>query len=315
MTASTTRLETTDLETTGLVTRRAHGSLTGETTPRPGGGVDATTRVRSTPVVLVGASALRRRRLPRSLRRCIGPFSILVGWAVLSCTGIVGRELLPTPQDVMAAGWELAVDGKLSDHLLASLTRASAGLALGLAVGVAVALAAGLGRRSEDVVDSIMQIVKAIPNFSLVPLLIIWFGIDESPKIALVFLSTVVPIYIHTYGGIRNVGAELFDLGSTLELRRRTVIRHLVLPGALPGFLTGLRVALTNAWLALIFAETINARTGLGRLMSDARSYFRLDIMVFVICLYAALGLVSHSFVRLLERTLLVWRPTRSDRA
>lgn len=280
-------------------------------TTEPESGTDRTVPSRTMP--LVGAADRRRRRFPRPLRRLAGPALLLTLWGILSWSGAVSRESFPWPQEVVTAGWELVRAGELWLHLLASLRRAVTGTALGLVVGVVIAVAAGLGRRSEDLLDSIMQIVKAIPNFSLVPLLIIWFGIDETPKIALVFLSTVVPIYLHTYSGIRGVDARLFDLSVTLDLRRRTVIRQLVLPGAVPGFLVGLRVAVTNAWLALIFAETINANSGLGRLMSDARSFYRVDIMVFVICLYAMLGLVGYSFVRFLERRMLVWRPTRIE--
>jgi sulfonate transport system permease protein len=153
-----------------------------------------------------------------------------------------------------------------------------------------------------------MQIMKAIPNFALVPLLIIWMGIGEAPKITLVALSTAMPIYVNTYGAIRGVDNRLIEVGRTLGLGRFGIVRHLVIPGSLPGFLIGLRISLTNAWLALIFAETINAKSGLGQLMSDARSWFRLDIMVLVIVVYAILGLLSYSVVRFLEKHLLQWR-------
>jgi sulfonate transport system permease protein len=250
----------------------------------------------------------RRREVPTEIRRLYGPLALLAIWALLSGTGVLGPRVFPTPWAVVAAGVELGLDGTLWRHLWASLERVLVGLAIGLTIGVVLATLAGTLRRFEDSIDSIMQILKAIPNFTLVPLLIIWMGIDDPPKITLIVLSVSMPIYINTYSAIRNVDARLIESARTLGLNSWERTRHIVLPGALPGFLVGLRIALTNAWLALVFAETINAREGLGALMSDARAWWQLDVMVLVITIYAILGLVSYAFVRYLERTLLAWR-------
>jgi len=139
-------------------------------------------------------------------------------------------------------------------------------------------------------------------------LLIIWLGIDEAPKITLIVLSTSIPIYMNTYGAIRGVDQRLIDTARSIGLRRHELIRHVILPGAVPGFLVGLRISFANAWLALIFAEQINARNGLGQLMSDARNLFRVDLMVLIVVIYAVLGLGSYAIVRALERHLLTWR-------
>lgn len=255
-----------------------------------------------------GSQHRRRRQLPRPLRRLSGPVSLVAVWWSLSSIGVLSPRTLPPPGDVVLAAIELTRTGELQTALWASLQRVLVGLAIGLAAGLFIAVAAGLTRRGEDIIDSSMQILKAIPNFALVPLLIIWMGIGESPKITLVALSTAMPVYINTYGAIRGVDNRLIEAGRTLGLGRFGIVRHLVLPGSVPGFLIGLRISLTNAWLALIFAETINAKSGLGQLMSDARSWFRLDIMVLVIVVYAVLGLLSYSLVRFLEKHLLQWR-------
>lgn len=260
-----------------------------------------------------GTGTTTRRRLPRDLRGVLGPLLLLAAWAVLTLTGLIGSDVLPSPLEVVRAGWELAIAGSLHPHLAASLARAMGGLSIGITIGLSLALVAGLVRPIEDGLDSTMQVFKAIPNFALLPLLIIWFGIGEAPKITLVVLSTAMPIYINSYGAIRGVDGRLLDLARVLRLSRASTIVSIVLPSALPGFLTGLRMAMTNAWLALIFAETINAPQGLGKLMSDARSWFRLDVMVLVICLYAILGLLGYAVVRLLERKLLSWRDTRAQ--
>lgn len=257
---------------------------------------------------VLSADKRRRREVPSEVRRLYGPLALLVIWATLSGFGILGPRVFPTPWAVISAGVELGLDGTLWRHLWASLERVIAGLLIGLIVGVVLATLAGTLRRFEDSIDSIMQILKAIPNFTLVPLLIIWMGIDDPPKITLIVLSVSMPIYINTYSAIRNVDAKLIESARTLGLNGWDRTRHIVLPGSLPGFLVGLRISLTNAWLALVFAETINAREGLGALMSDARAWWQLDVMVLVITIYAILGLASYAFVRYLERSLLSWR-------
>jgi len=177
-------------------------------------------------------------------------------------------------------------------------------------LGLSAAVVAGLTRWGESLVDANMEILRAVPNFALLPVLIAWFGIGEEPKVMLITLSVLVAIYINTYSAIRNVDASLVEAARTFGVGRRELITSVILPGALPGFLVGLRLAMTGAWLALIFAETINAPTGLGRMMSDAREYFRIDIIFVLLGVYALLGLMSLSVVRFLEARLLVWRRT-----
>lgn len=255
----------------------------------------------------------RRKRLPRELRGVLGPLLLLALWGALSWTGLVDGHVFPAPQQVVSAAIDQAKLGTLGPNILASMVRAYGGLAIGVAIGVVVATIAGLTRWAEDSIDSIMQVLKAIPNFALLPLLIIWLGIGETPKITLVVLATAMPIYVNMYSAIRGVDARLVDLSRTLGLSRTALITDIVLPGSLPGLLTGLRIAVTNAWLTLIYVEAINAPQGLGKLMSDARSWYRLDIMVLVICLYAILGLLSYAVVQLMERVLLGWRSTMAN--
>lgn len=259
----------------------------------------------------LGSSQRKRRQsiqIPREVRRLYGPVGLLVIWSILSLTHVLGPRVFPPPWDVVTAGIELTANGTLQEHLWASLQRVIAGFFPGLVIGVTLAVLAGTLARFEDSIDSVMQVLKSIPEFTLVPLLIIWMGINDAPKITLIILSVSMPIYLNTYGAIRNVDARLIESARTLGLNHWRRVWHIVLPGSLPGFLVGLRISLTNAWLALVFAETINAQKGLGTLMSDARSWWQLDIMVLVIAIYAVLGLLSHAFVRFLERHLLAWR-------
>jgi sulfonate transport system permease protein len=243
-------------------------------------------------------------------KRLSGPAILLALWWLLTETGMVSERTLPSPVAVARAGWQLTVSGELPTDMWVSLQRVIVGLTIGLAVALVIASLAGTSTRGEILLDPTMQVLKAVPNYAVVPLLILWFGIDETPKVILIALSTALPIYINTFGAIRNVDTRLVDAGRTLGLGRWGMLLNVILPGALPGFLVGLRLALTSAWLALVFAETINANSGLGSLMADAREWYRLDIMVLVLVVYATLGLLSYALVRWLERVLLAWRST-----
>jgi sulfonate transport system permease protein len=249
-----------------------------------------------------------RRQLPRPVRRLIGPVVVIALWQVLCSTGVLGPRTMAPPSDVLSAGWELLQTGELQEHLRISLRRAVTGLAIGVSVGVTLAVLAGLFRRGEDLVDPTLQIMRAIPVLGLLPLVIIWFGIGESAKVSLVAIGTAFPVYVNTYAGIRGVDSKLVETATTFKVSRWGLIRHVVLPGAVPNFLVGLRFSLTGAWLIMIVAEQINAKSGIGYLMNEARTWFRTDIIVLGLVIYGVLGLLTDGLVRLLERSMLKWR-------
>jgi len=255
-----------------------------------------------------GRRGRRSLTIPRSVRRLVGPLLLVAVWQALTAGGVVSARTLAPPADVYRAGLELWQAGELQAHLLASLRRAAAGLGIGVSVGVLLATITGLLRLADDLVDPAVQVLRAVPVLGLLPLVIIWFGIGEAPKIALVAIGTAFPVYVNTHAAIRGVDAKLVEAATTFGLRRGSLIRHVVLPGAVPGFLVGLRFALTGAWLIMIVAEQINAKTGIGFLMNEARVWFRTDIIVLGLVVYGVLGLVTDGIVRLLERTLLSWR-------
>ena len=252
--------------------------------------------------------ARRSTGVPRWLRRLSGPVLILIAWWLATATGLISTHSLPTPGSVFDAGVELTKSGELPEAIWASFKRVFWGTLIGVSAGAAIAVAAGLTRRGDDLVDPSMQIVKSIPKFALVPLLIIWLGIDEAPKIALIALATATPVYVNTYSAIRGVDQRLVDAARSFGLGSTGLARNVVLPGSLPGFFSGLRISIANAGLALIFAEQINAQSGLGKLMNEARNLYRIDWVVLVVVIYAILGLLSLGFVRLLERRFLQWR-------
>jgi sulfonate transport system permease protein len=261
-------------------------------------------------LVRVEPGSTARRRVPRLLRRAVGPVLLVAVWQTLSTTGLLPETVLAGPATVLSSTAALLASGELQAAMLTSLRRAMTGLLIGGSAGVALAILSGLFRLGEDLIDATMQMLRTVPNVALIPLLIIWFGIGEAPKIALIALATAFPLYINVYAGIRSVDVALVEAGKTLGLSRISLVRHVVLPGALPNALVGLRYSLAIAWLALVFGEQINATAGIGYLMSNAREFFQTQVIVVCLAVYALLGLAVDLVIRLLERTLLSWRPS-----
>jgi sulfonate transport system permease protein len=251
----------------------------------------------------------RSIRLPgKGWKRWISPVVVLVVWQVASSTGLLSARSLAAPATIAATAVDLVRDGVLPTAIAVSLRRVVIGFLAGGVAGIALALVAGLGRPGENAVDPIMQMLRALPFFGLIPLFILWFGIGETPKVTLVALAVAFPLYLNTFAGIRGVDGKLSEVAQTLKLGRAALIRHIVLPGALPQTLVGLRQSLGVAWLALIVAEQVNADAGLGYMINDARDFLRTDVIVVGLLVYSALGLITDAVVRLLERRALSWR-------
>ncbi|MFD3615419.1 ABC transporter permease [Streptomyces sp. NPDC058676] len=250
----------------------------------------------------------RRLTVPRSVRRSAGPVGLVLLWFLTSATGLLPESVLASPVDVVRQALELTRTGELPDAIAASGRRAAVGFLIGASIALSLSLLAGLFRLGEDVIDSSMGMFRAIPWVGLIPLFIVWFGIEETPKIALVALGVTYPLYFNIYGGIRSTDAQLVEAARMMGLGRLGLIKYVILPSALPGALVGLRYALSTAWLALVFAEQINADAGLGYLMSNAQQYFRTDVIVLCLVVYALLGLACDFAVRILSRRLLTWR-------
>ncbi len=244
----------------------------------------------------------------RPLRRLISPLLLLATWQAACSLGILSPRILASPARILATGTTLVLNGELPVNLAVSLARVVAGLAIAIVLGTGLALLSGLSRRGEDAVDPPLQMIRTLPHLALVPLFILWFGIGETPKVALVVLGALFPIYLNLHSGIRGVDPKLLELARTLRLGRWQTIRHVVLPGALAPALVGLRTASGMAWLSLVVGEQINASSGIGYMMMDARDFMRTDIILVGLLVYAALGLLTDSAIRALERSTLRWR-------
>ena len=243
------------------------------------------------------------------MRRLAPVLVILLAWQAAASSGMVGPRTLASPVAVAASAWQLTVTGVLPLDMLVSTARVAAGLAIAIVSGVGLALLAGLSRTGETSVDAPLQMLRTLPHLALVPLLILWFGIGETPKIALVALGGLFPIYLNLLAGIRGVDPRLIEMARTLGLSRAATIRHVILPGALPSALVGLRYAVGIGWLSLVVGEQINARRGIGFLIMDARDFLRTDVIMVGLATYAVLGLLADLGVRAIERRALAWRP------
>jgi sulfonate transport system permease protein len=237
------------------------------------------------------------------------PAAIIVSWQAASLAGFISGRVLPAPSDVVAAGWKLLLSGELLKNIWISFWRAIAGFLIGGGIAFVLGLANGLSKRSERIFDSTLQMVRNIPHLALIPLVILWFGIDETAKLFLVALGVFFPIYINTQHGIRTVDPQLIEMAGTYGISGTRLFWRVLLPGALPSIFVGLRYALGIMWLTLIVAETIAASSGIGYMAMQAREFLLVDVVVLSILIYALLGKLADSTARLFERLSLSWHP------
>jgi sulfonate transport system permease protein len=275
-----------------------------------------TEQVQPLPVPAPSLGAVRAFGLnvARRLIPWLVPVGLIVAWQIASSLGMLSTRVLPAPVDVVKAAWTLTVSGELWTHVKVSAGRALLGLAIGGGVGLALGLLTGSVRFFETLLDSTIQMVRNIPALALIPLVILWFGIDESAKLFLIAVSVFFPIYLNTFHGIRNVDPQLIEMGRTYGLSRWQLYREVILPGALSSILVGLRFSLGLMWVILIVAETISAQAGIGYLTMNAREFLQTDIVLVGILLYALLGKLADVFARALEQWWLRWHPGYQSR-
>jgi sulfonate transport system permease protein len=258
-------------------------------------------------------SGRRRRLRVTGWRRIVSPIALLVVWQLTHVLNLVSATKLPPPTEVVHEAYTLittnsAAFGTLQHALVVSLGRMAIGFAVGGGVALILAVVAGLSQWGEAAVDPIMQMVRTLPLFGLVPVFIVWFGIGQLPKILLIALGAAIPLYLNTFSGIRSVDGRLGELGRSLGLNRREMLRHIVLPGALPQTLVGLRQSLGVAWLALVVAEQVNVNAGLGFIINQATQFNENDVIFVALLVYTILGLLTDWLVRRMERRALQWR-------
>ena len=268
--------------------------------------------------VFVAASARRssalatwRKRLSWPLGIYTMPVAILIVWQILAETHLLSATAAPAPTVIARTGWQLWQQGTLPADLVISLVhRALVGFALGLAFGVVTGVLGGLLRSGEYLFNGVVQIFNTIPILAILPVMIVWFGIGEKPKILIIAFGAFVPMYLNLFAAIRSVDQRLVEMARTTGAGTWRLVTRVFFPGALPGFLVGLRFALAYSILGLVAAETLNANSGIGFLITNGQTYMQPDQVWVGLVIYAILGLLADQFVRLLQRTLLRWRPS-----
>jgi sulfonate transport system permease protein len=238
----------------------------------------------------------------------------LIGIAELAAqAGWIEARLLPPPSEILQTLIALLDQGLLG-HLQASGLRVFVGYAIGASLAVVIGIGVALNRRIETLLDPTFQALRAIPSLAWVPLLLLWFGIDETPKIVLIAIGAFFPVYVCLVSGIQNVDRKLIELGEMLGLSQFALAYRIVLPAALPSLFTGLRNGLSLAWMFLVAAELIAATRGVGYLLTDGRETSRADIVLAAIVLLAVLGKLTDGFLKRLEKRKLYWCDSLASR-
>ncbi|WP_265942846.1 aliphatic sulfonate ABC transporter permease SsuC [Dechloromonas sp. A34] len=240
------------------------------------------------------------------------PVAILVAWEIAARLGWLSSRILPEPFAVLKAGLALSASGELWQHVRVSSWRALTGFAIGGGLGLLLGLLTGSFRQVEIALDTTLQMIRNIPPLALIPLVILWFGIDETAKLFLISLGVFFSVYINTFHGIRAVDPALIEMGKSYGLKGWSLYREVILPGALSSILVGVRYALGFMWVILIVAETISAQSGIGYMTMNAREFLQTDVVLLGILLYALLGKLADAAARLLERHWLRWNTSFS---
>jgi sulfonate transport system permease protein len=254
-------------------------------------------------------SASAARHTLARLAPWLVPLAILIAWELAAKSGTLSARILPEPLAVVRAAWTLIQSGEMWTDVKVSTWRAVSGFAVGGGIGLALGLATGLFKPAETALDTTIQMIRNIPALAMIPLVILWFGIDEKAKLFLVALGVFFPVYVNTFHGIRSVDANLIEMAKSYGLKGFGLYRHVILPGALPSILVGVRFAFGLMWVTLIVAETISAQSGIGYMTMNAREFLQTDVVVVGILLYAALGKIADLLAKALERVSLRWHP------
>lgn len=236
------------------------------------------------------------------------PAAVLVVWQLASSLEWISPQLFPSPLSIFRSFYEIIVSGELAPHLGISVMRAMLGFLIGGGTGLLIGLLVGLYKRSEQLLDPSIQMLRTVPLLAITPLFILWFGFGELSKVLLISMGAFFPLYVNAFLGVRNVDAKLFDVARVLEFSRWHQVTKVIMPGAMPNILLGVRLSLSTSWLCLVVAELMGADQGIGYLIQDARAYMRTEIVFVGIFIFAIVGKLTDSLVRILEAKLLKWQ-------
>lgn len=255
------------------------------------------------------AAANARRRWPSLLPWVLPAVIVAVWWGSVS-VGVFAPYQLPPPPIVLDAAGQLWQRGLLQQDIVTTIVRVAAGFVIGALLAIAAGVVTGLSRRVETAVEPTLQALRTVPTLAWAPLLLLWMGIDEGPKLTLVAIGAFFPVYVNLVSGIKGVDRKLVEVARVYNLTDAQIARRVVLPASLPSLLTGLRLGLSQAWLFVVVAEFFGASQGLGFRLTDSQQSSRVDLMFVALVVLALLGKISDSALRTLETRALRWRDT-----
>ncbi|MGH2531509.1 MAG: ABC transporter permease [Thermomicrobiales bacterium] len=247
---------------------------------------------------------------PRVLTKLVVPLALLAFWQVLVEREVYSRSQLPAPLDVYRAARQMAEIELLWPNIQISLERVAQGFVIGSLVAIVLGLLVGLSKLANEMLEPTIQAIRAVPSLAWVPMLVLWMGIDERPKITLVAIGVFFPVFANLVSGIRQVDRKLVEAAAAYGMHGVRLGWEVLLPASLPSLLTGLRLGLAQGWLFLVAAELIGANTGLGFLLTDGQNTGRSDIIVLSIIILAVIGKTSDWLLQIGEKRLLRWTDT-----
>lgn len=267
--------------------------------------------IRPSPPVERSRASGPRRHL-RGARALVLPLLILLVWQLIQAHALVPANLLPTPAAVLETVGSLASTGELLDHIAITSWRVLQGFVLGALVGTGLGALTGISRTARELIDPLLQSLRSIPSLAWVPLFILWLGIYEPSKVALIAVGAFFPIYLNLTQGLLDVDRKLVEVGRMAGFHRLDLVRRILIPAALPAYITGLRGGLGLAWMFVVAAEVMGASKGLGFLLVDGQQTGRAALILASILLFAVVGKLTDSLLGLVARPLLHWQDSHS---
>lgn len=238
----------------------------------------------------------------------IVPVVLLVIWQICASKGILMEVILPSPIKVVKAFFSMIEDGTLLLDLKVSIRRVLIGYTGGAVIALVLGIGSGLSKFIERLVSPLINVIRQIPLYAWIPLIILWFGIGETSKHLIIARGVAIPIYLNTAQGIHNVQVEYYELAKVLELKYWTFLTKIVLPSAVPSIFTGLRLAAGNSWMAVVAAEMLGGLTGLGYGLLQAKEFLWSDKLIALMIVIAIVGIILDYFLQLIERRTLRWK-------
>ncbi|MDR2033831.1 MAG: ABC transporter permease [Helicobacteraceae bacterium] len=236
------------------------------------------------------------------------PIALIAIWKIADIVGWIQPYTMPPPEDVLMTGVEFIKDGTLYQHTKASIIRVLEGFAIALVLALTLGIAIGLSPQVDRLTKAIIQVVQPIPPIAWIPLAILWFGIGEGSKIYIIAIGAFFPILINTIEGIRNIDPKFLELAKVYETSRRRVIARIILPGAAPFIMAGVRLGLSMAWICVVAAELIAAQAGIGYMLMDGRSLARPDMVILGMLIIGVVGKALDDLLRKITKKAIKWQ-------